>query len=301
MKAFKTSLLIISSSILLAACDNANIKKYTDTPTSGTVNIAVDESFYPFMDSEVSTFESIYDKTKLNTHYLPEADAFAELLKDSVRIVVSARDLTSEEREVFKKLNIVPRTNNENPDTTINYPNIEKVFNGTYSSWKQLNPASKLDDIRIVFDNSKSSTARYIKERFNAAKKTMPANCFAVKTNKEMIEYVNKNKNAIGILGVNWISDDDDTTSQGFLHKIKVMSVAPPDTANGAGHFYKPYQAYIAEGLYPLRRSLYIVSREAREGLGNGFAAFVAGDKGQRIILKSAIVPATVPVRIIGL
>jgi phosphate transport system substrate-binding protein len=48
-----------------------------------------------------------------------------------------------------------------------------------------------------------------------------------------------------------------------------------------------------------LYRTVYIISREARAGLGSGFTAFVAGDKGQRIILKSGLVPATAPIRIV--
>jgi phosphate transport system substrate-binding protein len=39
--------------------------------------------------------------------------------------------------------------------------------------------------------------------------------------------------------------------------------------------------------------------RESFSGLGSGFVSFVAGEKGQRIILKSGLVPATMPIRII--
>ena len=40
-------------------------------------------------------------------------------------------------------------------------------------------------------------------------------------------------------------------------------------------------------------------SRESFTGLGSGFVSFVAGEKGQRIILKSGLIPATMPIRII--
>jgi phosphate transport system substrate-binding protein len=40
-------------------------------------------------------------------------------------------------------------------------------------------------------------------------------------------------------------------------------------------------------------------SRESFTGLGSGFVSFVSGEKGQRIILKSGLVPATMPIRII--
>jgi len=39
------------------------------------------------------------------------------------------------------------------------------------------------------------------------------------------------------------------------------------------------------------------ISLETRSGLGTGFISFAAGDKGQRVVLKSGLMPATKPVR----
>ncbi len=55
----------------------------------------------------------------------------------------------------------------------------------------------------------------------------------------------------------------------------------------------------MAQGKYPLIRDVVMIGREARSGLASGFMAFVASDKGQRIVLKSGLVPATMPIRII--
>ena len=104
----------------------------------------------------------------------------------------------------------------------------------------------------------------------------------------------------MGVIGVNWISDIDDSVSNNFRHTIKV--VALKDEASSEYHdFYQPYQAYIALNQYPLVRDVYLISRESRIGLGTGFASFVAGDQGQRIIRLAGLLPATMPVRIIKL
>lgn len=42
-----------------------------------------------------------------------------------------------------------------------------------------------------------------------------------------------------------------------------------------------------------------MVSKEAYTGLGAGFTAFVASERGQRIVLKFGLVPATMPVRLV--
>jgi phosphate transport system substrate-binding protein len=58
-----------------------------------------------------------------------------------------------------------------------------------------------------------------------------------------------------------------------------------------------PSQNNIAEGTYPLARDLYIINCQGYSGLGMGFASFVAGDIGQRIILKSGLLPVRMPGR----
>ncbi len=113
-------------------------------------------------------------------------------------------------------------------------------------------------------------------------------------SNKAVVDYVSQKPNAIGLIGVSWISDRDDSTAIQFLKSIRVASVSRDDEA------VQPYQAYIANRQYPLCRDVFVISREARTGLGTGFTAFVAGDKGQRIVLKSGMVPATMPVRIVS-
>jgi phosphate transport system substrate-binding protein len=77
--------------------------------------------------------------------------------------------------------------------------------------------------------------------------------------------------------------------------------MVPTNLETAEARTMKPYQAYIALKQYPLWRTVQITLREPRVGLGTGFASFVASDKGQRIVLKSGLVPATAPVRIIEL
>ena len=130
-------------------------------------------------------------------------------------------------------------------------------------------------------------------------KNPLPKNWFAVNSNSDVVDYVNKNKNAIGVISLNWISDRDDPSANKFLGKVRVVELAPADTSKFANEYFKPYQAYIALKQYPLIRDVYVISREGRNGLGTGFAAFIAGDQGQRIVRLMGMLPATMPVRII--
>ena len=301
----------LASLLFLASCSETDKKgNPLDTPTSGEINIAIDECYKPIMQGEIDTFHALYPRTKINVVFTTETDAFNLLMKDSVRCIVVPRKINEAETAELKKIPISPRNiliandavalivNNENNDTLIAYEKLEKIISGEFTNWSQLSKESPIGEINIVFDASGSSTARYLQEKLNN-KKPLPKNCYAVKSNAEVIDYVEKNKNALGVIGVNWVSDADDPMAQSFLKRINVVSVSAPDTGINDPEYVKPYQAYIATRQYPLLREVFIVSREARTGLGTGFASFVAGEKGQRIILKSGLLPATAPVRII--
>lgn len=295
-----------------AGCGNNSGDAPTDTPTSGEVNISVDESFKPIIESQVSTFEGVYKRANVNAAYKPEGEVMKDLLNDSTRVIIVSRELKKEEKAVIDQKKRVPRVtkiaidavaiivNRNNPDSLLTLDELKSIFNGNTKSWKQLNSDSKLKDITIVFDNNNSGTARYVVDSLTKDHK-LPQNTFAANSHEALIAYVEKNENAIGVIGVNWISDFDDSVVVGFQKRIKVVGVSSDPNPRTTESYYQPYQAYIAQGQYPLRRYLYIISVEGRAGLGTGFASYVAGDQGQRIILKSGLVPATMPVRVVGI
>ena len=307
-KAAKTILAL--SLMILAAC-GGDPETSRDTSTTGTISISVDETFQPIIESQVSTFEGIYKYANINDHYKTEGAVFNDLLDDSTRIAIVSRKLTANEKAVFDQRKLTPRytkiaidavaliVNSKNQDTLLTMNQVRDIFTGKIANWSQINSASKLKDIAIVFDNNNSSTARYMRDTLMAGQ-PLPAGTSASNSHAALIDYVAKNENAIGVIGVNWISDRDDTTSLNFLGKIKVVGLSSEENPITTDSYYQPYQAYIAQGEYPLRRFLYIISTEGRAGLGTGFASYVASDKGQRIILKSGLVPATMPVRIVG-
>ncbi|HVO75593.1 MAG TPA: substrate-binding domain-containing protein [Ignavibacteriaceae bacterium] len=287
---FFTALLFL----LISGCKS----EYSDTPTYGSLSISVDETFQPLMDSEVKTFEGIYKYADVEVHYKPEGQAFNDIMNDTIKLIVAARNLNREEIEQFKKWEIVPRVtkiaydavaligSKQLKDSTITLDEIKQLLLGSPK-----NPYGK--NVKVVFDNNNSSTINFLKQKTGVD--SLSKNCYALDSSTAVINYVSKEKNTIGVIGVNWISDRDDTTNLNFLKTVKVLEVALTDTSE----YYKPYQAYIAQKSYPLWREVYIISKEAYAGLGTGLTAFIASEKGQRIVLKFGLVPATMPVRLV--
>jgi len=292
----------------LAGCGNSG-QKDIDTPTSGSIKVGVDESYRLLIEAEVYTFESLYKYAHIDVQYKTEADVINDFMNDSVPLIIVNRKLTAKQEEYLKSVQYIPKTtliahdaialivNRENPDSNLFYQTVREIFEGKTTSWKQINPKSKLTGLKVVFDHFKSGNPRYFKERF--AIDSFPATCSAVQSNDEVIHYVEKNVNAIGIVSVNWISDRQDTVSNKFLQRIRVVGISMDGDNIPGTRFYKPYQGYIAEGSYPFTREVYCINRQSYTGLAFGFSSFIAGEKGQLILLHSGLVPAAMPVRLV--
>jgi phosphate transport system substrate-binding protein len=301
-------LAVLLVAVLLATCKRDPNKVLDETATRGNIKIGVDESFTLLAEAEIYVFLSIYQHAHITPLYKPELDVRDDFLNDSVRMMITTRKLTDEEVEFLKVKLINPRTttiaydglafvvNNRNRDSMLIYNDVKDIFKGRIRNWNQINPSNQSGKITVVFDNNKSSSVRFIREKFEI-KDSLPSYCLAANNNEEVINFVEKNVNALGVVAVNWISDKDDSLTNGFLKQIKVVGLSQEFDTEGTD-FYKPYQAYIADKSYPLVREVYAINRETFTGLGSGFIKYMSIE-GQRIVLKMGMVPATMPVRIV--
>ena len=307
----KKAILFCTIIIALFSCSKAKKGTRTDTPTSGVSRFVSDDCFTRIVQEETDVFEATNNEAFLLPEYTNEVEALNLLLKDSVRMAILARDLTEAEKQGVKRRNeqLTPRSrkiaidgialivHKENTDSLISIPTLQKIVSGEITSWKDMNPESKLNDITVVFDNPNSSTVRFIKDSI-CGDKPLYEGLKAQENNQDVLDYVSKTPNALGIIGVNWISNPNDTTNLTFTGDIRVMYVSKTHPAT-VDNSYPPLAAFLALGDYPLRRDVYVVLTDFRGTLLSGFLNFIAGDRGQRIILKSGLVPATRPIRLI--
>ncbi|MBK8848154.1 MAG: substrate-binding domain-containing protein [Bacteroidetes bacterium] len=293
--------------LLICACDYGTQKKYDDTPTSGTINISVDATFANIMRVELDTFHALYKHARVNARYCTESEAFKDLINDTARVIVASRKLNDQELQYFKQRNLTPRevhiaidaiafiVHPDNEDSVLGNSQIKKMLSGEITDWKQVSEKNTSGQVVMVFDNVNSSTALYARDSINKGA-PIKGNVFARNTFEDVINYVSENKNAIGVVGVSYISDPDDPTQLSFITKTRVIAIKNEKDATR----YKPYQAYVAQGLYPYTRNVYMISREARSGLGTGVSGFVSSYNGQLIIKKMGIMPATQFARVGG-
>jgi len=294
---FKGVCLLAVFLVTMTACGRKAEKKEKETTVSGKATIAADESFQPIIDEEAFVFKSLYQGADLNIVYGAENKIVGLLLNDSIRLAILSRELSAQEMKILEGRNLAPKVdrfaidaitlivNSASTDTLITVSEVKKMLNGQTKT-----------DVNIVFDNPNSSLVRYLKALSNSTD-LKGRNIYALKDNKEVIKYVSQHQNAIGITGYSWLNDPDEDFA-GDVKKVKVMAVKDDTKKTG---YFKPSQATLALKQYPLTRDLYIINSTGIMGLGTGFAYFIMGEKGQRIILQSGILPDSVPTREINI
>ena len=277
---------------LFFACNQSKSPKNNETILKGSATVYVDETLTPVIDDQVEIFESKYEgKIKLISK--SESETVNSLFREKSAIAILSRNLTTEELKVFAQKKIIPKvtmfatdaialmSNQKNKDSIVALKDIISFMQGN----------AVLSFKGLVFDNPNSSTVRYMNSL--AEIKTIPEKgVFSFKTNDEVIKYVSENEGMIGIVGVNWLTQPM-PAMQKYVDNVKTLNVKGLTSEN----YFSPSQNNIAERKYPLARDLFIINCQGYSGLGMGFASFVAGDIGQRIILKSGLLPVRIPGR----
>lgn len=318
-----TSSLVLLSAVSCSMGGGGGKVTRTDTPTSGVAEIVADECFAPIVQDQVDVFESLNRDATIIPVYANEAQAFDLFMKDSVRLIIAARQLTPGEAQTVKDRKQTLRSqkyatdgialivNKANKDTLITVSDIRRIMTGELRSWKELNPQSSLGEIAVAFDSPNSSTVRYIRDsickdkplgdnlRARSADSLKTIDISERTPNQEVIDFVASNPNALGIIGVGWISNPSDSTNLSFINNIKVMGVSSAEVATEENSF-QPFAAYIGLGKYPLSRDLYIIISDVRGGLPSGFVNFAAGEKGQRVVYRAGLYPAYSLTRVVS-
>jgi phosphate transport system substrate-binding protein len=294
--------LIIVFITLFALCSCGSTQQEgLSTVSSGEVTISVDESFEPIITKEIVVFENKYQEAEVTAIYTDEVNAIDLLLKDSVQLAITTRKLTEGEKKILESKKLFARetklatdgialiTNLKNTDTLISMPQLQKIMTGEVTKWNEIYPSSKLGNIVLVFDNTRSSTVRFAIDSICKGE-TLSQNLYAQGTNEEVIEFVSKTPNAIGVIGVSWLGDKSDSLRLSFINNVRLMGVSRTGTATEYNS-YQPFQAYLALRQYPLTREVYAILTEPRNGLATGFLSFLCSHIGQLVILKEGIVP----------
>lgn len=327
--------LIIATVILagaVASCGEVKRGEYA----KGADTIYCDDGFRNILEEEIDVFEYTYPDSNILPRYVSEADAVDALMGDSTQAIIVTHEFNKQQidhiRDTYKRV-VKQRciaidavgliVNKDNPLNDISVEDIGKIMRGEITKWSQL-ALNDTADIQIVFDNQASSTVMYMRERFLDGQPitSNPAvHVFAQNNNQEVFQAIKDNRNAIGIISVSWLGDSlenahkvpvekrlegyedgGDIIAKELTTEVKVLAVQNPTELNDYTLIpYKPYQAYIATGEYPLFRKVYMVTTASSSTLMKSFYDFMTGFVGQKIIANTGILPYQMTPRVVEL
>lgn len=283
MKNFSKILLIVFFvALIFASC-----KEPQETATKGYLKCYVDESLYNLIKTERDTFIAQYPKSKIDLVKVTAREGIAAMLNGEAKLFISSRNLNDEEKSFFDKTKpgiralkfcydaVVPIVKENESAKQIKLDDLKKLLTG------------QLNNYKIFIPERNSGVYEFVKTIMLENKELV--NVSVVKNEDEVIDKVKSSKNILGLVGLNTLSG---------VKGVKILDVGRSLKGIDEIVYYYPYVAYLVTENYPLQRLTTIIINDVG-GVASGFATFLTFNKGQEIVAKSDLGPATVPVKMV--
>lgn len=300
---------------------------------SKIMTMLCDDSFENVMEEEISVFEYAYLKQQYHvlTRYVTQKDALDSLFAGSIRTIVVGRDLSKTERSALKdkypnlrsmKISVdavALIVNPSNPVDQLSMKEISEILDGSTTNWSQLQPGAPDKRIHVYFDSEGSGLAMFMRDSLLNGRPMGPL-VHATGSIDSVLAVVQKEPTAMGVIGVSHLTKDLTLNNLTIEERVQrlvgdTLAVNGEDINNrmdnsgvktlGVMRYeaipYKPYQQNIYDGSYPLTRPIYMITTASPASVGGKFYAFVTGVDGQRIIMKTGILPARMQVTVVEL
>ncbi|RLC48183.1 MAG: phosphate ABC transporter substrate-binding protein [Candidatus Coatesbacteria bacterium] len=164
--------------------------------------------------------------------------------------------------------------NKHNPVSELTLSQIRKIFNGSYTNWRQVGGPSK----RIIVLTRDTSSGTYLyfqkhvlmKDDYTDKARMLPSNAAIANS-------VTQDRWAIGYVGLGYALSSD----------VKMIKVKKTDSARPIA----PSAASVSSGAYPIARPLFMYTNGEPTGATRAFLRFVKSHEGQKIVEKMKFVP----------
>lgn len=252
----------------------------------GSAIIAIDEAILPVIKAQISAYKIHYPMTTINPRFVSEQKAIALLLKDSVGMAATTRDLNADELKVMNSRGIKYNparmaidavaliVNKDYKDSTISLEKLKYLL------------IDKTSKTKLIFDKSNSSNLNSVMDKLEI-KEININNIYAAEGNLNVIEKIKTDPTAIGFIGYNWISDTDDSEDMKRKNSVKILGVSLKNSQN----YFKPSLKNLKARNYPLERFIFIHTLSKNWGVENGFIRFSCSKVGQLVTEKIGLVP----------
>jgi phosphate transport system substrate-binding protein len=285
----------IAGFFLLAACSGPE-----PTATRGSLAVLATESIAPLLLIEGQEFQRQYENISISVAGTSTRDAIVQLLNDSVTAIAVDRSLNSEELAVAAATeNVITTTiigsdalvvigHRTNKLSRLSLDALQAILEGRISNWRDVPGSGLTGTIDLVLTGRNSGLSELLSNHFFTLS-AAPSVRTSEKTEMAIVNRVAGEASALGIVSFSTLN-----VARESNREFRSIRPLPIDTVSVS-------QQSIYSHSYALRYDVLFLTRERKSGPAAGFATFLSGITGQKIIQNSGIVPAKIPARTIEL
>ncbi|MBN1396613.1 MAG: substrate-binding domain-containing protein [Bacteroidetes bacterium] len=282
-----------------------------ETTTRGRLHFIIPESIAPLMINEVEIFLKLYKENGAEITYTIASieTAASQFVQDTGRIAFLPRPLTEQEIEIVKAVSpnfnelivaydgIVIVVNQKNEFSRMSTTEIQKIISGKITRWEQLSSTMPVRGTIKIYCQDSSDDLEFLRHRL-LKDANVTAKINKTLSDEQTIQSVENDPISLGIVALNWVNSAKSQVKIIELGRTKEdadTSFMPPPEA--IGKYYSPHPAYIHLNYYPLKRAIYLYTRNNVD-LAAGFGTYVATSEGQKIILDHGLLPGTQKIKL---
>jgi len=248
------------------------------------------------MDREVESFRIQYPAARIEMAGGDSREGVAALMSRTADLVVAARELEPEERNVvvkggmeiegyrFAKDALCVIVHPDNPLVSLSVEDLRRVYLGEVTGWSQVR-GSGGDIVPVIPPPAGDLMLAFLQRVMGGQAPTAPA--VRAESDSAVTRIVRANPKAIG-----FVSAIHAGRGERGVKVLRLSSITGlPD--------WKPDPERVHAGDYPLSRVLNLYVRSDGPKLANGLVTYIMSRDGQRLVHESGFVPTTVPVRFV--
>lgn len=246
---------------------------------SGKLTITGSTTVLPLAQQEATAFMDKHTKVNIEISGGGSSVGVQAAGKKTADIGMSSREIKDSEKKDYPDIvqytvakdGIAMIVHPENTVSSLTEDQIKKIYNGTYTNWKEL--GGKDQGIVVVSRDTASGTRQYFLEYImkngNFTKTALEKN-----SNGAVQQTIAQTPGAIGYVGL------------GFIDKtVKAIKI------DKNGVLIEPSVKTVLDGTYPVSRDLYMLTNGQASGLAKEYLDYIKSSEGQKIVEKEGFVP----------
>lgn len=276
----KTGLLVLSSSLLLAAC----------TGSGGGIVIQGSDTEVQLVSTLVEAFAKTHPDASISVAGGGSAVGIAALINGESDITNASRQMKKEELEQARANNLDPQeyilardglsviVHPDNTIATISLDQLGAIFRGDVTNWKDVGGT----DAPIALYGRQSTSGTFGFFRDTVVKGDYASSMRQMEGSQAIVDAVQADRNGVGYVGVGYIKDAAGTAKTG-------INIVPVSATVGSVAYSPLDKNAVEQELYPIARRIYqyLPMPPMKGSLIEAFLQFESSPEGQRIIEES--------------